>query len=523
MNAETANVVAAKGARERLDARLLESEHRFPADLVVTRPEELPERVLQFGEGNFLRAFVDWMLEAMNRRGIFRGRAVVVQPIAQGMADTINAQQGLYTVLLRGIEHGQVRETREIVSSVSRCLNPYEDYDAFLDCAKNPDLRFVVSNTTEAGIRRDPDDRLDARPAASFPGKLTQLLYARFSRFEGDPARGLVMLPCELIEQNGRALEHAVLETAESWNLPPDFTRFLGESCTFTSTLVDRIVTGYPKDESDAISDALGYDDPLLVTGEIFHSWVIESQRPIEEELPLRKAGLNVVWTRDITPYRERKVRILNGAHTMTVLAAYLAGKNTVRECMDDPLFLTFVERGIEEEILPTLKLARSELVPFAEAVVERFHNPFIRHYLLSIALNSVSKYRTRILGTVVDYARDNGKLPPRLTFALAALIVFYRGSKIEDSALIGERNGAPYRIQDDAGVLEFFRDAWQGAGTPDPEFCLGLVRRVLSRTDFWGEDLNLTLPGFTDRVAGHVHTICTAGARAALERLVTG
>jgi tagaturonate reductase len=456
----------------------------------------------------------------MNGRGLFLGRAVLVQPIANGMADALNDQQGLYTVLLRGIERGQVRETREIVSSVSRCLNPYTDFDAFLECAKNPDLRFVVSNTTEAGIRTDPADRLDARPAVSFPAKLTQLLYARFQHFAGDPARGLVMLPCELIEQNGRNLERAVHETADGWGLPEEFKRFLTEACLFTSTLVDRIVTGYPKDEAKKISESLGYEDPMLVTGELFHSWVIESPRPLEGELPLREAGLNVVWTTDISPYRERKVRILNGAHTMTVLAAYLAGKETVRDCMDDPLFLSFVERGVEDEILPTLKLARSELVTFAEAVIERFHNPFIRHYLLSIALNSVSKYKARILGTVMDYSRDRGALPPRLTFALAALIVFYRGSRIEDSALIGERNGVPYRIQDDPGVLEFFRDAWAGAGTPNRDFCSELVRRVLSRTDFWGEDLNVALPKLRDAVAEHVYAILNAGVRAALEKV---
>jgi tagaturonate reductase len=516
----TAEPLVPRVSKARLGARLLDSGHRFPDDVTVSRSGPLPERVLQFGEGNFLRAFVDWMLDRMNTRGLFGGRVVVVQPIATGMAEAINAQQGLYTVILRGIERGEVRETREIVSSVSRCLNPYTEYEAFLSCAENPELRFVVSNTTEAGIRTDPADRLDSRPAPSFPGKLTQLLYARFLHFAGDPVRGLVMLPCELVEKNGQGLERAVRQTAESWNLPAEFTRFLTEACTFTSTLVDRIVTGYPKDEAGALAEKLGYEDPLLVAGEIFHSWVIESPRPLERELPLKEAGLNVIWTRDIAPYRERKVRILNGAHTMTALAAYLAGKETVRECMQDPLFASFVERGIQDEILPTLELPRPELQEFAEAVVERFKNPFIQHYLMSISLNSVSKYKARILGTVIDYMRECGKLPPRLTFALAALIVFYRGREIRDSALIGVRGGVPYRIQDEAHVLEFFRDAWAGGETPGREFCSDLVRRVLSRTDFWDEDLNLTLPGLRDRVAEHVHAICNEGLRPALERV---
>ncbi len=508
--------------RPKLSSRLLESEHRFPPDLAVTRPQPLPERVLQFGEGNFLRAFVDWMIDSMNARGLFGGRAVLVQPIQNGLAETINAQDGLYTLLLRGREQGKVREERRVISAVSRCVNPYADFDAFLLCAKNPDLRFVVSNTTEAGIKTDPEDRLDARPARSFPGKLTQLLHARFAHFDGDPARGLVLLPCELIEQNGTELRRAVLDTAKAWNLSADFTRFVGEACLFTDTLVDRIVTGYPRDEAEALGDALGYDDALLVAGEIFHSWVIATQRPLDHELPLQAAGLNVTFTHDLRPYRERKVRILNGAHTMTALAAFLAGHDTVRDCIQDPLFYRYLERGIHEEILPTLNLPRKELTDFAESVLERFDNPFIRHYLGSIALNSVSKYKARILPTVADFLRTRGALPRRLTFALAALIAFYRG-KLESSALVGERNGVPYRVQDDAPVLEFFADAWSRAEPPySREFCAELVHRTLSRSDFWGNDLNTELDGFSREVSEHLHAITSAGVRSALERVMT-
>jgi tagaturonate reductase len=507
--------------RPKLAARLLEGGHRFPPGLAVTRPEQLPERVLQFGEGNFLRAFVDWMIDSMNARGLFRGRAVLVQPISSGLGDTINAQDGLYTVLLRGNQDGEVREERRIVSAVSRCVSPYADFDAFLSCARNPDLRFIVSNTTEAGIKTDPADRFDARPAQSFPGKLTQLLHARFTHFGGDPARGLVLLPCELIENNGTELRRAVLETARAWNLSADFQRFVGEACLFTNTLVDRIVTGYPRDEIDALGDALGYDDALLVAGEIFHSWVIATPRPLDDELPLRAAGLNVTFTHELRPYRERKVRILNGAHTMAALAAFLAGHDTVRACVQDPLFFRYIDRGIHEEILPTLELPRLELTDFAGSVLERFNNPFIRHYLASIALNSVSKYKARILPTVVDYVRARGSLPRRLTFALAALIAFYRGQKLENGALLAERDGVPYSIQDDAPVLEFFAEAWSRAAPPyTPEFCADLVRRTLARSDFWGRDLNTELSGFSEAVAGHLHAIMSAGVRSALERV---
>jgi len=506
----------------RLDAKLLASGHRFPPELSLPPAKALPERVLQFGEGNFLRAFVDWMIARLNARGLFGGRVVLVQPIAAGMARQVNEQDGLYTVILRGLADGRIVESREVVSSVSRCLDPYQDYASFIACAANPDLRFVVSNTTEAGIRTDPADALDARPSPSFPGKLTQLLHARFTATGGAPDKGLVMLPCELIERNGDVLARAVTDTAERWNLGDGFVRWLREACVFTNTLVDRIVTGYPKDEAAELSAQLGYDDQLLVTGEVFHSWVIESPRPLDGELPFAKAGLDVTWTADMTPYRERKVRILNGAHTMTVLAAYLAGKETVRECMDDPLIRSYMERGIEQEILPTLSLPRADVSAFARSVSERFSNPFIKHYLTSIALNSVSKYKARILGTVMDYTRANdGKLPPRLTFALAALFAFYRGRDIRDGALIGRRGDADYRIQDDAQVLAAFRDAWVTAGDhPTDDGFLALVRGLLARVDFWGKDLTTALPGFDAAVARDVAGICRSGVRATLERV---
>jgi tagaturonate reductase len=483
----------------------------------------LPERVLQFGEGNFLRGFVDWMLQRMNTRGVFGGRAVLVQPLPTGAAGPINAQDGLYTVVLRGLWHGVPIDSRELVSAVSRCIDPYTDFDAFLACAANPDLRFVVSNTTEAGICTDLADAVDARPARSFPGKLTQLLFARYLRMGGDPARGLVMLPCELIERNGDALARAVHETARRWSLSPGFLRWLDDACLFTTTLVDRIVTGYPAAEAAALGAELGYDDRLLVAGEIFHAWVIETPRPLAHELPLAEAGLRVTWTSDITPFRERKVRILNGAHTMTALAAFLAGLDTVRACLDDPLLGPFLRRGIEDEILPTLGQPRDELRAFAASVIERFANPFVEHQLLSIALNSVSKYRTRILPTVRDHVRLGRGLPLRLTFALAALLAFYRGRELRDGALVGRRGDVPYRICDEPAALEALRAAWAAAGdapAPSSAACLTLARTVLARADLWGGDLTAALPGLDAAVADHLHAITGSGARAALERL---
>ena len=479
----------------------------------VPAPAELPERVLQFGEGNFLRAFVDWMLERMNGAGLFGGRAIVVQPIARGAAAALAAQDGLYTVILRGLADGRVEESRQLVSAVSRAIDPYADFDAFLACAAGRDLRFVVSNTTEAGIRRDPDDRRDARPAPAFPGKLTQLLNARFEAFAGDPTTGLVMLPCELVEDNGVALRRAVVETAEAWGLGPAFARWLDEACVFTSTLVDRIVTGYPTADAPALERALGYRDALMVAGEIFHAWVIAAPPAVARELPLVAAGLNVTFTDDLRPYRERKVRILNGAHTALAAVGLLAGQPTVRACMEDPLIGGFVARLIDDEILPSLstRLPREDLVAFARTVAERFRNPFIEHRLTSIALNATSKYRARLLGAVREHVGAGAGPPARMTLVLAALL----GLHAPGASSAGE---AP---TDDPAVMELFRSAWRDAGPrPSLERCELLVRGLLAHDELWGDDLGATLPGFADQVARDLHELMTSGVRRALERL---
>lgn len=506
-------------APSRLNSALLGADARLSAS--KARSLDLPERVLQFGEGNFLRAFVDWMIERMNSRGLFSGRAVLVQPIAQGLADRINEQDGLYTVLLRGVVGGTMVETRELVTAVSRCLDPYEDFDAVMELARAPELRFVVSNTTEAGIRVEADDRLDARPARSFPAKLTQLLFARFQHFDGDVSKGWVMLPCELIERNGDALKNAVLALAQQWALEPAFTTWIEWSCVFANTLVDRIVTGFPKDEVEELTRVLGYRDELMVAGEAFHCWVIESPRPLADELPLVEAGLDVIWTADMTPYRERKVRILNGAHTMLAVASFLGGNDTVRESMADPLLRNYVTHALQKEILPTLSLPRAEVAAFAESVIERFENPFIRHELLSIALNSVSKYKARLLCSVVDMHR-RGQETPCLAFALAALLAFYRG-KFAGEAFVGDRNGVPYIVKDDPRVLEFFQTAWAAVPGDDCSYrsVEELVEQALARDDFWGARLTDELPQLTSTVAEFLHDICRSGVRAVLEQLL--
>lgn len=476
---------------------------------------ELPEKVLQFGEGNFLRGFVDWMLESMNAKGLFNGRAVVVQPIEQGMTDVLNSQEGLYTLYLRGIQNGETVEEKSIISSISRGINPYTEFEEYLKCAENPDLRFIFSNTTEAGIAYNPKDRFDDKPPVSFPGKLTVLLYKRFTAFKGDSSKGFIIIPCELIDRNGDILKKIVLQLASEWNLGRDFINWVENHNYFLSTLVDRIVTGYPKDEVLKLTDELGYKDNLLNTAEIFHLWVIEGDKRFSEELPLTQVGLNVIWTDDMTPYRTRKVRILNGAHTMTVLAAYLYGIDTVKECMEHEVIHTFMNKGIYEEIIPTLDLPENELKEFASAVSERFANPFIKHYLLSISLNSTSKFKTRVLPSILEYVHRKGELPKVLTFSMAALLAFYRGTEISESALIGDRGTNKYNICDDMPVLETFSKLWKdfdGSKIATEK----LVEEVLSKADIWGTDLN-NLENFTATVSEYLNKIITCGMKKAI------
>jgi tagaturonate reductase len=468
-----------------------------------------PERVLFFGTGNFLRAFAGWMIDGLNRCGVFDGSIVVAQATPRGLAHKFNEQQGLYTVLIRGVSNGQVHEERQLITAVSRALDPYTDFEAFLACARQPDLRFIISNTTEAGIVFDPNDKPSDRPPAAFPGKLTRLL---LERYRSHPNRGFVLLPCELIERNGDNLREATLATAAGWHLDAGFIDWISRANIFANTLVDRIVPGYPHAEADAITACCRYSDQLLVASEHYHFWAIEAPPDIASELPLHRAGFNAIWTADITPYRERKVRILNGGHTGVALAAYLAGRNTVAECMSDPLLREYLEALLRSEIAPTVPLPEPEVTAFINDTLERFSNPFLRHLLLSISLNSVSKYKARLLPVLFDYLRLNGRIPARLAFALAALIAFYRGTDVRDGALIGTRGGADYRIQDEPRILETFAQVWtRNAGSPE-----SITGAVLSQSGWWGCDLRET-PGLTSAVTAHLTAILDCGIAAAL------
>lgn len=485
---------------------------------IANQKTALPERVLQFGEGGFLRGFVDWMIDGMNKKGEFNGRVVVVQPIGRGLVPELNKQDGAYTLLMRGIENGKVIEKTEIIRSISRGLDTYTQFDEYLKCAANPDLRFVVSNTTEAGIVYVAEDKFEDRPQASYPGKLTRFLFERYKAFNADPSKGLVMMPCELIDRNGDKLKACVEKMAANWNLEQGFIEWLEKACIFTCTLVDRIVTGYPKAEIAELTQKVGYEDVLFDTCEQFHFWVIEGPEELRDEFPLQKAGFNAVFTKDMTPYRERKVRILNGAHTGMVLGAYLSGKNLVGECMDDELIHKHIKLMIDEEIKPVLTLPQDELTMFANAVLERFANPFIQHQLLSISLNSVSKYVARNLPTVEKYVEVKGSVPKRLAFGLASLIAFYRGTEIREGALIGHRGNDEYPVKDTLEYLEAFIEIWKKYDGSEAS-ATAIVDEVFSKSKWWGKDLH-TIKGLAEVVSKQLYTILTKGAREAFATL---
>jgi tagaturonate reductase len=475
--------------------------------------------VLQIGDGNFLRGFADAMLDVANGAGLLNASISIVQPLARGIARDLRAQDGLYTVILRGVERGGPVESKRLVSAVDEALDPYTEWQSVVARALDPALRFVISNTTEAGITRHAEPFDPGQTPVSFPAKVTALLKARFESLGGVPGSGLVFLPCELIERNGELLQSIVLEHAEAWQLSQEFSDWVRDENLFLNTLVDRIVPGYPGAEAEALFDQLGYRDPLLVSAEPFHLWVIEGPPDLARELPLAQAGLNVIFTAALAPYRTRKVRILNGAHTASALASYLAGLDTVREMTEDPLVSRYLRQVVFDEIVPFVPLPDAERRGYADTILERFANPFIRHELISIALNSISKWTVRVLPTLEEYVAERGKPAPGLAFSLAALIRFYRGAFTSENDFVGERAGRPYPIRDDRELLAFVADAWRAV--KEPSDLEPLVRRLLSEPRLWGKRLD-GVPGLSELVSASLQRIEQDGVKSALAHLVT-
>ena len=447
-------------------------------------------KILQFGEGNFLRAFVDYMIHTANNQNVFEGNVAIVKPIPYGNLDAFKRQNCQYTLITRGLQNGEVINTKAQIGSIKEAICAYKDYDSFMEYGKSRQLRFIISNTTEAGISLDDLDRLSDCPPVSYPAKLTKLLYERFIFFKGDINKGLYIIPCELIENNGDNLLKCVIQTAENWELGSEFINWVKNACFFLNTLVDRIVTGFPKENVEIFSKDLGYNDDLLDICEPFALWVIEDKGNIRNELPLDKAGLPVVFTNDVSPYRERKVRILNGAHTSTVLAGYLCGKKIVRECMEDEVISAFMKNCLFEEIIPTLTLPKDDLYDFANSVIERFSNPFIDHSILSISLNSISKWRSRVLCSFKDYYNTNHSIPKLIVFSFSALLRFYMSDIHKDNSLIGCVNGEEYMICDSDSVLRFFKEKTHLFNIGELTI-KDFVKEAAGNISFWGEDLN--------------------------------
>jgi tagaturonate reductase len=479
----------------------------------------LPVRAVQFGEGNFLRAFIDWMLQQMNRQGKFNGMVRIVQPLPTGTGEALNAQGGRYTLILRGLENGRPVEKREIIDCVKDCMNPYTHWGDVVDCFRGRDLRFVFSNTTEAGIEYKPEAYTPGQCQQSYPAKLTNLLYERYQSFDGAGDRALVIMPCELIDKNGSTLRDYLLRHAKDWKLPPGFAAWIKDANIFVNTLVDRIVAGYPQADAARLEAELGYRDALLDCAELFHLLVIEGPASLARELPLAQCGLNVVMTEDLTPYRDRKVRFLNGAHSGSVLAASLSGLTLVDEMMNDQDFGPFVRGLIFDELFHTVALPEDEKRLFAQSVVERFQNPFAQHRLLSIALNSVAKWPVRVLPSLLDYRKLRGALPPRMVFSLAALLRFYEVESIGAEGVgVGRVDDREYPIADSAEVLAFF--AAETSQLRSSDDIARYVRTALGQQQFWGSDLN-RVSGLTAAVTGALTAIHSDGCRAAL-RAVT-
>ena len=462
------------------------------------KPQNRTEKIIQFGEGNFLRAFIDWIVWKTDQKTDFNASVVVVQPIDKGLVDVLNEQEGLYHLNLQGIDEGKPVDSVDMIDVISRGINPYRDFEDYLKLAEQPEIRFVISNTTEAGIAFDPACKFDDKPALSYPGKLVQLLYHRFETFRGDMGKGLIIFPCELIFENGKHLKECIRQYIQLWNLGEEFSQWFENACGVYSTLVDRIVPGYPKDTADQLKERTGFDDKLLDKAEIFHLWVIEAPQEIADEFPADKAGLHVLFVPSEAPYHERKVTLLNGPHTVLSPVGYLSGLDTVRECCEDEVVGKFVNKVMYEELMETLNLPKDELRKFADDVKDRFVNPYVKHFVTSIMLNSFPKFRTRDLPGIKTYLERKGKLPQGLVFGLAAIATYYKGGKR------GEDDIVP---NDDPRIMATLEGLWSTGSFRT------VAEGVLADEFIWGENLNL-IPGLTDLLEKDLRLIAEKGMK---------
>ncbi|MFR1837079.1 MAG: tagaturonate reductase [Turicibacter sanguinis] len=477
---------------------------------ILPNRKERPIKIVQFGEGNFLRAFVDWMIQELNDAGVYNGNIAVVQPQPFGRVKELAEQNGLYTVIQEGVQNNEFVSKSQIIDSISEFIDPYMNFEAYLQLAEVETLELMISNTTEAGIVLDESDSIEATPPKTFPGKVLAFLLHRYRHFNGDLTKGLYIVPCELIDNNGDDLHRCVKRLAEVHHLEEGFMTWLDEANTFTNTLVDRIVPGYPAKRIEEFTNQFGYLDKNMVLGEVFHLWVIEDRNGISSVLKGAEANLNILFVKDIKPYKIRKVRILNGLHTLMVPVSYLYGIDTVGETMNDDLMLTFLNHTVEDEMIPATEryLTADELRQFAKEVYDRFNNPRVRHELMSIALNSTSKFKSRLLPTALDYVERFGKFPTHIEFSLASLLVFFRG----------KRGTEVIALQDEADFLEFYRNVWNRyeAGTATVR---DVVTEFLGMEDHWEMNLN-EIPNLTDELTAIVEDILSDGMETALKKV---
>ena len=475
---------------------------------MFAKPER-PIKIMQFGEGNFLRAFIEWIIQNLNDKGAINSSVAVVQPMPFGRIKELSEQDGLYTLRLEGIDKGKTVKSSQVIDVIGDCINPFTDYEHFLSYAKSQDLQVIISNTTEAGIAVDPTDTDFSQCPKSYPGKLLALLKARYDYFDGDMTKGLAIVPCELIDNNGDELYRCLTELAEINHMDKKFIEWMQTANHFTSTLVDRIVPGYPRNEIEQIQKETGYIDNNVVKGEIFHLWVLRKEPVVQKYLPADSTGLNAIFADDIKPYKQRKVKILNGSHTAMVPVAYLCGIDTVGEAVNDPVIGKYVHDFIFDEVNPTIDLPQNEMIDFANSVIERYKNPFIRHELMSIALNSTTKFRTRLLPTLEDYIRIKGALPKHLLFSFAAIVEFHKGVRGEEKIA----------LKDDPHYLEHWAKLWSEF---DGDYTK-LAKAALSWTEAWEVDMNTLHPDITATVAEYLEDMDKNGMKSAVARFVNG
>lgn len=474
---------------------------------------KLPEKVLQFGTGMLLRGLPDYFIDKANRMGIFKGRIVIVKTTSRGDVSAFGKQDGLYTLCIRGIQDGQKAEENIINSSISRVLNAEHEWQQILQCAHNLALQLIISNTTEVGIKLVNDD-IRHHPPVSYPGKLLSFLFERFNAFKGSEHTGFVIVPTELIPDNGKKLEAIVLELAHLNGLQDDFIKWLQRDNHFCNSLVDRIVTGMPPDAiKNKIEKELGYEDRLLTVCEVYRLWAIEGNEYIKEIVSFAKADEGMLIEPDINLYRELKLRLLNGTHTLSCGIAFLAGIDTVKQAMDDDIIKKYIGRLMQYELGPSIpfEIDSDTVQNFILKVLDRFRNPHINHYWKNITLNYSSKMKLRCIPMLLNYCKKNGSVPELFALGFASYIYFMKAVKQDGNEFFGELNGEFYLIEDE--MAEKFYKLWQTLS------CNEVVKHVLSDVMLWDKDLS-AIPEFEQSVIEKLNNIIHNGMRAAIENV---